>query len=174
MGVEHAAASRPSAQEVLAHVQQTIPGASEDANVPGMTTHTPGACPGWLHCVVKTETIAVATLLNIADAQRDMRFAYFSGAPGVFASAVASLVAGAVAALCRRSAPCGRCSSAEMFIFPVRVVIAKILGRPGAHSRGNPFGALAMEGTVLLMVCLPLAFVVSLYSWTGFFRRCCW
>lgn len=41
--------------------------------------------------------------------------------------------------------------------------------RPGKHSRGNPLGTLAMEGTVMLMLALPLAFVVSLYRIDWFF-----
>lgn len=56
-----------------------------------------------------------------------------------------------------------------MFIFPVSVVVAKLLGRSGAHSRGNPLGTLAMEGTLILVLCLPLAFAVSLYRLEWFF-----
>lgn len=109
------------------------------------------------------------TLLNIADAQRDMRFGYFGGAPGVLASAIAWLIAGAVAVLVSPVTAVWALFIGGMFIFPVGVVVAMILGRPGAHSRGNPLGALAMEGTVLLMLCLPLAFVVSLYKLDWFF-----
>lgn len=109
------------------------------------------------------------SLLNIADAQRDMRFGYFGGAPGVLVSAIAWLVAGAAAILVSPVGAVWVLFIGGMFIFPVGVVVAKILGRPGAHSRGNPLGALAMEETVLLMLCLPLAFVVSLYKLDWFF-----
>jgi hypothetical protein len=109
------------------------------------------------------------SLLQFADAQRDMRFGYFGGAPGVLASAVAWLVASAVALFVSSAGAVWALFIGGMFIFPVGVVIAKILGRPGAHSSGNPLGALAMEGTVLLMVCLPLAFVVSLHRIEWFF-----
>ena len=109
------------------------------------------------------------TLLNIDDAQRDMRFGHFGGAPGVLASAVAWLVAGVVAIFVSPVGAVWALFIGGMFIFPVGVVVAKILGRPGAHSRGNPLGALAMESTVLLMLCLPLAFVVSLYKLDWFF-----
>lgn len=111
----------------------------------------------------------MTTLLNIADAQRDMRFGYFGGAPGVLASAIAWLVAGTAAMFVSPIGAVWTLFIGGMFIFPVGVVIAKILGRPGTHSRGNPLGALAMEGTVLLMLCLPLAFVVALYRLEWFF-----
>jgi hypothetical protein len=113
--------------------------------------------------------MTTTTLLNLADAQRDMRYGYFGGAPGVLASAVAWLVASAVAAWVSPAGAVWALFIGGIFIFPVGVVIAKLLGRPGGHSRGNPLGALAMEGTILLMVCLPLAFVVSLYRLEWFF-----
>lgn len=109
------------------------------------------------------------TMLTIGDAQRDMRSGYYGGAPGVLASSIAWLVAGAVAMLVSPTAAVWALFIGGMFIFPVGVVIAKLLGRAGVHSRGNPLGALAMEGTVLLMVCLPLAFVASLYKLEWFF-----
>lgn len=108
-------------------------------------------------------------LLNIADAQRDMRFGYFGGAPGVLASAIAWLVASGIAVFVAPFSAVWALFIGGMFIFPVGVVVAKILGRPGKHSRGNPLGALAMEGTILLMLCLPLAFVVALYRVDWFF-----
>jgi hypothetical protein len=111
----------------------------------------------------------MTTMLNIADAQRDMRFGYFGGAPGVLASAIAWLVASAIALFVSPMSSVWALFIGGMFIFPVGVVVAKILGRPGAHSRGNPLGALALEGTVLLMLCLPLAFVISLYKLDWFF-----
>jgi len=108
-------------------------------------------------------------ILNIADAQRDMRSGYYGGAPGVLASSIAWLVAGAVAMTVSPVAAVWALFIGGMFIFPVGVLIAKILGRTGTHSRGNPLGTLAMETTVLLMVCLPLAFVVALYNVEWFF-----
>ena len=109
------------------------------------------------------------TSMSIADAQRDMRSGYYGGAPGVLASSVAWLVAGAVALLFSPVRAIWALFIGGMFIFPVGVLIAKLLGRAGTHSRGNPLGALAMETTVLLMVCLPLAFVAALYRIEWFF-----
>lgn len=113
--------------------------------------------------------MTTASLLILGDAQRDMRLAHFGGAPGVLASAIAWLAASAIAMFNSPASAVWALFIGGMFIFPVGVVIAKILGRPGAHSRGNPLGALAMEGTILLMLCLPLAFVVSLYKLDWFF-----
>jgi hypothetical protein len=113
--------------------------------------------------------MTTTTLSSIVDAQRDMRFGYYDGAPGVLASAIAWLAAGVVAMFVSPAGAVWALFIGGMFIFPVGVLIAKVMGRPGGHSRGNALAALAMEGTVLLMLCLPLAFVVSLYRLEWFF-----
>ena len=110
-----------------------------------------------------------ATLQNFADAQQDMRFGYYAGAPGVFASALAWMAAGLVAIVVSPERGVLALLIGGMFIFPASVLFSKLLGRPGAHSRGNPLGTLAMEGTVLLLLCLPLAYAISLYRIEWFF-----
>jgi hypothetical protein len=106
---------------------------------------------------------------TFVDAQHDMRFGYFGGAPGVLASAIAWLAAALVAKVASPVDAVWALFIGGMFIFPVGVVLAKLLGRPGKHSRTNPLGPLVMEGTILLMLALPLAFAVSLYRIEWFF-----
>src|SRR4249920_1441105 len=106
---------------------------------------------------------------TFVDAQRDMRFGYLRGAPGVLASGIAWLAAALVAIVVSPMGAVWALFIGGMFIFPVGVLLAKLLGRPGKHSPRNPLGTLAMEGTVLLMLALPLAFVVSLYRIEWFF-----
>jgi hypothetical protein len=109
------------------------------------------------------------TSTNFADAQRDMRDGYCSGAPGVFASALAWVSAGAVALLDSPKHAVIALFIGGMFIHPLGMLIAKMLGRRGSHTRGNPLGVLALEGTFLLLLCLPLAYVVSAYRLDWFF-----
>jgi hypothetical protein len=113
--------------------------------------------------------MATIPLSNIPDAQRDMRFGYYGGAPGVLASAIAWLVATLVAAIHSPKAAVLALFAGGMLIHPVAIVIAKLLGRPGGHTKGNPLGALALEGTILMLLCLPLAYAVSLYRVEWFF-----
>ncbi len=107
--------------------------------------------------------------MTFADAQRNMRFGYFSGAPGIAASALAWLVAGVVASWVSASAAVIALFVGGMLIHPVGVVLAKALGRPGKHAAGNPLGALAMESTVLLILCLPITYAVSRFHVQWFF-----
>ncbi len=107
--------------------------------------------------------------ITIADAQKDMRHGYYSGAPGVFTSALIWLIAAVTSLQLSPKQAVLALLIGGMFIFPASVLITKMLGRPGSHSKGNPLGALAMEGTLLLIACLPLAYVISVYKLEWFF-----
>jgi hypothetical protein len=113
--------------------------------------------------------MAPTPLLHIPDAQRDMRFGYYGGAPGVLASAIAWLAAGLVAGFHSPKTAVLVLFGGGMLIHPVGVLIAKLLGRPGAHTKGNPLGALALEGTIFMLLCLPLAYAVSVHRIEWFF-----
>lgn len=106
---------------------------------------------------------------SIADAQRDMRAGYFGGAPGMFASAVVWLVAGVVAVTGTPERAIAALFLGGMVIHPFGVLLAKALGRSGAHTRGNPLGTLALETTIILLLGLPLAYVVAQAHITWFF-----
>jgi hypothetical protein len=106
---------------------------------------------------------------TLADAQRDMRESYLGGAPGMFASAMVWLAAGVVAATNTPARAIVALFVGGMVIHPMGVVIAKALGRAGAHTRGNPLGALALESTVILLLGFPLAYVAAQAHGTWFF-----
>jgi hypothetical protein len=106
---------------------------------------------------------------TIADAQREMRVAYYSGAPGMFTSAMVWLTAGIV---CLRVSPQQAVWAlfvGGMLIHPVAVLLNKALGRRASHTPGNPLAALAMASTFWLVLSLPLAYSVSLLRIEWFF-----
>ena len=107
--------------------------------------------------------------MDIADAQKDMRSAYFGGAPGLLVSAAVWFAAGVVAL---SNAPKNALLTlffGGMLIHPAAVLLAKAMGRSGAHARGNPLGRLALEGTFLLLLGLALAYAASLPRVERFF-----
>lgn len=107
--------------------------------------------------------------LTFADAQRDMRHAYFGGAAGMFASALVWLAAGCVAWYdSPRNGVLALCIGGTL-IHPLGVLFARGLGRPGSHSKGNPLGNLALEGTIWMLVGVALAFVLSYWRIELFF-----
>lgn len=99
--------------------------------------------------------------MTIDEAQRDMRDAYGSGAPGMAASALVWLSAGLVALNRTGDAAVIALLIGGMFIHPIGVLLNKALGRRGQHVAGNPLGTLALESTILMLLCLPLTYALS-------------
>jgi hypothetical protein len=108
-------------------------------------------------------------MMTIADAQRDMRFAYYNSATGAMASATAWLVAALVVTFVCGTAGIGALIVGGMFIFPASVLLSKVMGRPGKHGKDNPLGALAMEGTMWMILSIPVAVAAALYKVEWFF-----
>lgn len=107
--------------------------------------------------------------MTINDAQRDMRAAYFSGAPGMFVSALAWLAAGFVALRVSAASSVIVLFIGGMFIHPVATVLCKLLGASGKHRSTNPLGTLALEGLAWFLLCLPIIYAVSRINVLWFF-----
>lgn len=101
------------------------------------------------------------TPITIADAQLDMRTAYYGGAPGVMTSGLMWFAAGMVALHLSAERAIWTLFIGGMFIHPLAVLFNKVLGRSGKHNPANPLGSLAMASTFWMILCLPLAFAIS-------------
>jgi hypothetical protein len=106
---------------------------------------------------------------DLSQAQADMRFAYVSGASGMLASSIAWLCAAIATTHASPEKAVWVLFIGGMMIHPVGVLISKLLGRPGNHSKGNPLGSLAWASTLWLIFSLPLAYAVSLLRIEWFF-----
>ena len=100
-------------------------------------------------------------LNSLADAQREMRFAYYDGAPGLLTSATVWAVAGVVSLVAPPTRAIWTLLLGGMLIFPVSLLLTKALGRPGKHRADNPLGSLALATTFWMILMIPLAFGVS-------------
>ncbi|MCT2561066.1 hypothetical protein N0B48_04110 [Chryseobacterium sp. pc1-10] len=59
-----------------------------------------------------------------------------------------------------------------VFIFPLSTLIGKLTGIKGEHRKGNPLGKHAMEGTIWMIMCIPLAYGLSLHDiWSYYLRH---
>ncbi len=108
-------------------------------------------------------------MMSFAEAQRDMRFAYYSGATGAVSSATAWLIAAFVATFVSPAAGIVALLLGGMLIFPASVLLSKIIGRPGKHSKGNPLAPLAIEGTIWMMLSILVAIGAAFYKVEWFF-----
>lgn len=107
--------------------------------------------------------------MTFEENQSDMRRGYLSGAPGLFVSGTVWLAASIVAALVSLRPALWTLLVGGMMIFPLSVVLTKLLGRAGQHTKGNPLGTLAGEGTVWFVAGIALAFVLGLTRMDLFF-----
>ncbi len=105
----------------------------------------------------------------ITDAQQDMRKAYFGGAAGAVTSATAWLFAAVVATFMNPTAGVIALVLGGMLIFPVSLLLCKVIGRSGRHSKNNPLAPLAIEGTVWMVLSILVAVGIAFYRIEWFF-----
>ncbi|MBQ0929582.1 hypothetical protein KAK07_00605 [Ideonella sp. 4Y16] len=102
-------------------------------------------------------------------AQADMRQGYLDGAPGVLASSLAWLVAAGVAWQVSAPAAVLTLLAGGALIHPVGVLLARALGRRGAHTPGNPLARLAVEGTLWMLAGIAVAYGLQVLRIEWFF-----
>ncbi len=107
--------------------------------------------------------------VTIAAAQREMRFAYYGGAPGMLISAAVWLIAGIVSVVMSPERAVWALFIGGMFIHPISLLFARAIGRSGKHNPGNPLGTLALATTFWMILALPLAYGVSRLRMEWFF-----
>lgn len=106
---------------------------------------------------------------TLAQAQADMRAGYLDGAPGVLTSGVVWLVATIVATMASAGTAVWVLVVGGACIHPLSLLVAKALGRRGAHSPGNPLARLALEGTVWFIGGIAIALLLQTQRIEWFF-----
>lgn len=106
---------------------------------------------------------------NLQDAQSDMRNSYGYGSIGVFVSGMIWLTSSLVINAYSSEKGIWTLIIGGMLIFPLATLIGKLIGIKGQHTKNNPLGKLAMEGTIWMIVCIPLAYGLSLVKAEWFF-----
>ncbi|MEO5911717.1 MAG: hypothetical protein ABIP95_12565 [Pelobium sp.] len=107
---------------------------------------------------------------TINQAQTDMCKGYADGAIGIIISGLIWLTSAIVCLQFSAKQGIWALLIGGVFIFPLSVIVAKAMGRSGTHSKGNTLGNLAMEGTLFMLMCMPLAFGLSLQHHEWFFQ----
>jgi len=99
-------------------------------------------------------------IMDIRDAQRDMRDAYYGGWTGALVSGLVWVSAGLTALYGTQMTALIVFLIGGMMIFPISTVLDKLLGRSGKHAKGNPLGQLALESTVMMLLGILIALAV--------------
>ncbi|SMF04036.1 hypothetical protein SAMN02745866_00324 [Alteromonadaceae bacterium Bs31] len=106
---------------------------------------------------------------SIKEAQKDMNEGYYYGVPGIVSSGTVWLLAGILALLVEPRIGVATLVFGGTLIFPVSVLLCKALGRTGKHSKGNPLAPLAIEGTIWMLLSIPIAIGAAFTSLNWFF-----
>jgi drug/metabolite transporter (DMT)-like permease len=107
---------------------------------------------------------------NFDQAQQEMRTNYSQGAVGVITSGFIWLISGFAAYIYSPKQAVWTLFLGGMLIHPLSIVFNKMLGVSGNHSKNNPLGNLAAEGTFFMLMGIPLAFVLSFQRAEWFFQ----
>lgn len=107
--------------------------------------------------------------MTVVEVQSDMRNGYYSGATGILASALAWSASTATAILHSPERAVWALLIGGMLIYPLGLLLCRLIGSPGAHTKGNPFGQLAGASTFWLIFSLPLAYALGLRQAAWFF-----
>lgn len=118
----------------------------------------------------KSSNDPINTTNTLAQAQTDMCKGYANGSIGIIVSGLIWLISAAVAYQYSANTAVWSFLIGGMFIHPVSVLLCKMIGLSGSHTKGNPLGNLAMEGTISMIMCLPIAFGLSLQYVEWFFQ----
>jgi len=103
-------------------------------------------------------------------AQTDMCKGYANGLTGIIVSGLIWLISATISYQYSARQAVWILLIGGMFIYPVGVLLSKVIGLSGTHTKGNPLGNLAMEGTIFMLMCFPLAYGLSLQHTEWFFQ----
>lgn len=107
---------------------------------------------------------------SIATAQTTMRNEYRNGATGVLVSGIVWLTTAAVIDNFSTKQAIWTLLIGGGLIYPLSTLINKMMGVSVAASKGNPLTGLAMEGTIFMMMTIPIAYGLSLQRPEWFFQ----
>lgn len=109
-------------------------------------------------------------MMNLQDAQQDMKNGYGFGSVGIIVSGIVWLISSLAVNFYSSKNGIWALMIGGMLIFPVANLIGKLIGLKGGHDKNNPLAKLTMEGTIWMIMCIPLAYGLSLMKAEWFFQ----
>lgn len=107
--------------------------------------------------------------MEVRTAQAEVRNVFLGGSIGQAVSGAIWLVSAALGTWGRPQTAMLVLAVGGAFIFPLTQLALRLLGRPAALQRENPFNALAMQTAFIVPLCLPLIYAATLYNPNWFY-----
>ncbi len=99
-----------------------------------------------------------------------MREGYGYGSAGILVSGLVWLNSGITATIYSQQWAIWTLIIGGALIMPIATLLEKLMGIKGVHDKNNPLGKLAMEVTIWMLMCIPLAYGLSFHKSSWFFQ----
>lgn len=110
-----------------------------------------------------------SSTMTVPDAQREMRAAFANASVGGFVSGALWLASAAIGTWGSAHAAILALSLGGVLIFPVTMMVCRLLGFPGRLSPGNPLHNLGTEAALVVPLLLPVVFGAMHYKLSWFY-----
>lgn len=115
------------------------------------------------------DNLHIENIDNVKVAQTEMRNNHMNGTTGIIVSGLIWLTSSFVASSYSSKQAVWALLVGGALIYPISIIFNKIIGVSGTQSKNNPLTNLAMEGTFYMLMCIPLAYGLSLQRIEWFF-----
>ncbi|HSD09082.1 DUF7010 family protein [Flavobacterium sp.] len=115
------------------------------------------------------DNLHIENINNVKVAQTEMRNNHMNGTTGIIVSGLIWLTSGFVASSYSSKQAVWTLLVGGALIYPISIIFNKIIGVSGTQSKNNPLTNLAMEGTFYMLMCIPLAYGLSVQRIEWFF-----
>ncbi len=107
---------------------------------------------------------------TIRQSQHDLTLNYAAGTVGIFVSGTMWFISALVNRYGSSTQAIWTLLIGGALIHPLSLLLYKVVGLKGQHHPQNPLAKLAMESTVLMLMCIPLAYILSFQRTEWFFQ----
>lgn len=107
--------------------------------------------------------------MQVSEAQREVRITFLGGFPGQMVSGLLWLVSAGLGSTGRIRPAILVLVVGGMFIFPLTMLVLRLMGRPSSLSPHNPLGSLAMQIAFTIPLSLPLIGAAALHQLNWFY-----
>jgi hypothetical protein len=112
---------------------------------------------------------AIICVMEISQAQRDVRITFVGGCPGTLASSLVWFASAIVATWVSFRAGAITLVACGFFIYPLMLLMLRLMGKPSGLPKGHPMNALGMQVAFVLPLMIPLVYAATLYRHSLFY-----
>lgn len=107
--------------------------------------------------------------MDLRAAQREVSRVYTGGSIGMAVSGIVWLVSAALGEWVSERSAMTTLVAVGFFLYPINLLVMRLLGRRDSLSKENPLNQLAMQAAFIIPLCLPVILGSTLYKTSWFY-----